>query len=102
MLVRLFIRFCVVRKPGWDDVAIVLAVVVTFGYLGELIIGGANGMGFPSTSLTLNKMEIFLKNVVAIEITYYVIVGLVKISILFVYLRFGMRFCFWHSASSDD
>lgn len=91
MLLRLFIRFFVIRKPGWDDLTIVLAVVVTFGYLAQILIAGPNGFGVPTSSLTLDEMTRFMKGAVAVEITYYLIVGLVKISILFVYLRFGMH-----------
>lgn len=58
-------------------------------------------MGIPLTDLTLPKMVIFMKVVVSTEITYYTIVGLIKTSILLVYLRFGM-FIFHRTATSVD
>lgn len=93
VLLRLILRLFIIRSPGWDDLTIALAVVATFGYLAELIVAGPNGMDIPSTSLTTEKTAEFMKIVVSIEMTYYLIVGLVKISILFAYLRFGKFLC---------
>lgn len=90
MLLRLLIRIFVVRKPQWDDYTILMAVVFTLGYLAELLVGGAKGMGAPFQSLTISEMVTFMKVIFSVEVTYYVIVNLVKISILLAYLRFGM------------
>lgn len=96
VVLRLFIRFFVVKKPQWDDYTILLAIVLTLGYMAELVIGGAKGMGTPFRSLTISEMVTFMKVVFSIEVTYYILVNLVKISILLAYLRFGM--CSRHSA----
>lgn len=90
MLLRLLIRIFVVKKPQWDDYTILMAVIVTFGYMAELLVSGTKGMGTPSHSLTISEMVAFMKVIFSIEVTYYVIVNIVKISILLAYLRFGM------------
>lgn len=90
MLLRLIVRLVVIKKPQWDDYTILLAVVGTVAYLIEILVGGANGMGTPVNTLTLSEKVIFMKMIFSIEVTYYIIVGLVKVSILFAYLRFGM------------
>lgn len=87
---RSLIRFILIRSPWWDDYTAILASIFTFGYLAELLVSGANGLGSPATTLTMDQMIAFLKVTLSVEITYYVIVGLVKTSILFTYLRFGM------------
>lgn len=87
---RSVIRFIVIRTPGWDDYTAILASIFTFGYLAEILVNISNGLGSPATTLTLDQMIAFLKVVLSIEVTYYVIVGLVKISILFTYLRIGV------------
>lgn len=89
VILRLILRFCLIQKPGWDDLTVALAVVATFGYLAEVIVSGPNGVVILSGTSTLEKMVDFIKILVSIEATYYLTVGLVKISILLAYLRFG-------------
>lgn len=96
-MVRAIIRFSLIRTPGWDDHTMLLAMVFTFGYLAQLIVSGENGLGSPAITLTMNQMLSFLKTVLAIEITYYLIVGSIKISILFTYLRFGKLYSLLNS-----
>lgn len=90
MALRLLVRLFVIKNPQWDDYTILLAVAGTVAYLAEILVGGANGLGTPVSSLTLPESVTFMKAIFSIEVTYYIIVGLVKISILFAYLRFGM------------
>ncbi|PHH50685.1 hypothetical protein CFIMG_003232RA [Ceratocystis fimbriata CBS 114723] len=60
-------------------------------YIAELFVGRANHIGFPMESLTLDNKVSLLKVTLAIEITYYVVVSLTKISILLMYLRFAVE-----------
>lgn len=90
VLLRLIVRLFVIRNTQWDDYTILLAVVATVAYLAEILIAGANGLGVPVTSLPLAESVTFMKAIFSIELTYYIIAGLVKISICFAYLRFGI------------
>lgn len=56
----------------------------------EVLVGKANHIGFPSATLSTENMVNLLKNTLAIQVTYYVCVSTIKISILCMYLRFGM------------
>lgn len=46
-------------------------------------------MGFPMSTLTYDNMVTLMKVTLAIEVTYYIAVSLIKISILLMYMRFG-------------
>jgi hypothetical protein len=56
----------------------------------EILILRANHVGFPASTLTTNNMLEMLQTTLAVEVTYYLIIGFIKISILCTYLRFGM------------
>ncbi|KKA28161.1 hypothetical protein TD95_004284 [Thielaviopsis punctulata] len=92
MLIRLMIRCLVIRKPGWDDLTITAAYLAAVAYVIELYYGKANHIGFPMTTLTYENMVELMKITLAIEITYYITVSLIKISILLMYLRFGTTY----------
>lgn len=88
--VRSLIRFVIVRKPGYDEYTIIVALFFTIGYMIEILILRANHVGFPASTLTTNNMLELLQTTLAVEVTYYLIVGFIKTSILCMYLRFGM------------
>lgn len=87
--VRSLIRFVIVRKPGLDEYTILVALFFTVGYMIEILILRANHVGFPASTLTKDNMLGLLQTTLAIEVTYYLIVGFIKTSILCMYLRFG-------------
>lgn len=87
--VRSLIRFVIVRKPGYDEYTIIVALFFTIGYMIELLILRGNHVGFPASTLTMDNMLGILQTTLAIEITYYLIIGFIKTSILCTYLRFG-------------
>lgn len=91
--VRSLIRFVIVRKPGYDEYTIIVALFFTIGYMIEILILRANHVGFPASTLTTNNMLELLQTTLAVEVTYYLIVGFIKTSILCMYLRFGMPSC---------
>lgn len=88
--VRSLIRFVIVRKPGYDEYTIIVALFFTIGYMIELLILRGNHVGFPASTLTIDNMLGILQTTLAIEVTYYLIIGFIKTSILCTYLRFGM------------
>lgn len=47
-------------------------------------------MGFSGAKLTLDQMTGLIKETLAIQCIYYVIVFSIKVSILYFYLRIGM------------
>lgn len=51
--------------------------------------GKANHIGFPRDSLSMENMTNLLKITLAIEVSYYVCITAIKVSILCMYLRFG-------------
>lgn len=72
-----------------DDYTIVVAVFLTIGYMLEIFLEKENMIGFPASTLTMEQMVNQMKVTLSIEVTYYCIVGFIKISILYLYLRFG-------------
>lgn len=87
---RVFARAWLIRKAGYDDWLICLAVACSVGYMVEILMGRDNGMGFPMVTLSMENMINLMKLTLAIQVTYYVAIAAVKISILFMYLRFAV------------
>ncbi|POS71273.1 integral membrane protein [Diaporthe helianthi] len=87
---RSLIRFVIIRKPGWDEYTILMALFFTIGYMVEILILRANHVGFPASTLTTDNMLHILQTTLAIEVTYYLIIGFIKTSILCMYLRFAV------------
>lgn len=73
-----------------DDYSILVALTFTIGYMLEILVLKANHMGFPSSTITEEMAVTQLKVTLAVEATYYMIVGAIKASIVYLYLRFGM------------
>lgn len=90
VLTRCVVRFILIRNPGRDDYSILVALTFTIGYMLEILILKANHTGFPSSTITMDMAVRQLKTTLAIEATYYMIVGAIKASIVDLYLRFGM------------
>ncbi|KAL5624295.1 hypothetical protein BROUX41_004355 [Berkeleyomyces rouxiae] len=59
-------------------------------YMVQLFIGRSNHIGFPMETLSLDNMTTLMKVTLGIEVTYYLIVSFIKISILLMYLRFAV------------
>lgn len=78
-----------IRNPGRDDYSILIALTFTIGYMLEILVLKANHLGFPSSTITMANAVIQLKVSLAVEATYYMIVGAIKASIVDLYLRFG-------------
>ncbi|OHE92750.1 integral membrane protein [Colletotrichum orchidophilum] len=92
VIARMFIRAVLIRKAGLDDYCMIIGMVFTLAYLAEIFVGKANHIGFPSKDLSLDNMTNLLKDTLAIQVTYYVCISAIKISILCMYLRFaGVR-----------
>ncbi|OLN97091.1 hypothetical protein CCHL11_02148 [Colletotrichum chlorophyti] len=90
VVARTFVRTVLIRKPGLDDYSMIFAMAFALGYLAEVFVGKANHIGFPSRNLSNDNMINLLKNTLAIQVTYYVCVSTIKISILCMYLRFAV------------
>jgi hypothetical protein len=87
---RLLVRFVIVRKPGYDEYTIIVALFFAIGYMIEILVLRANHVGFPASTLTTDNMLGILQTTLAIEVNYYLIVAFIKTSIICMYLRFGM------------
>ncbi|KAL0936270.1 uncharacterized protein CTRU02_208485 [Colletotrichum truncatum] len=90
VMARTFVRAVLIRKPGLDDYTMIVAMAFSLGYLVEVFVGKANHIGFSSDTLSIENMVSLLKNTLAIQVTYYVCVSTIKISILCMYLRFAV------------
>ncbi|GJC99399.1 integral membrane protein [Colletotrichum higginsianum] len=90
VVARTFVRTVVIRKPGLDDYAMLVAMAFTLAYLAEIFMGKANHIGFPRDSLSMENMTNLLKITLAIEVSYYVCITAIKVSILCMYLRFAV------------
>ncbi|TQN65400.1 hypothetical protein CSHISOI_10181, partial [Colletotrichum shisoi] len=67
VVARTFVRTVVIRKPGLDDYAMLVAMAFTLAYLAEIFTGKANHVGFPRDSLSMESMTNLLKITLAIE-----------------------------------
>lgn len=72
-----------------DDYTIIVALVFTIGYMLEILLNKEAHIGFPASTLTAGMKIKQLQLTLAIEATYYMIVGSIKTSIIYLYLRFG-------------
>lgn len=90
VVLRSVVRCFILRNFWWDDFTIIGAIVFTLAYLAEIIFLRSHGLGLVMSELTINDMIAFLKATLAVEVTYYMAVGLIKTSIVLLYLRFGM------------
>ncbi|OCK80777.1 hypothetical protein K432DRAFT_327625 [Lepidopterella palustris CBS 459.81] len=89
IVMRIFARWFLVNNIGIDDWVMVIAWVSSMGLLGETIVGWKHGMGMHSITLQPKDMIAILKDTLAIEITYYITVYIIKVSIILLYLRFA-------------
>lgn len=99
VLIRCIVRFILIRNPGRDDYSILVALTFTIGYMLEILVLKANHLGFPGSTITMENAVIQLKVTLAVEATYYMIVGAIKASIVDLYLRFGTslsRLLYYH------
>ncbi|ROV89366.1 hypothetical protein VPNG_10127 [Cytospora leucostoma] len=87
---RSILRFFVIMYPSYDDYTILVAQVFNIGCMVEVLVARANHIGFPASTLTINNMLSLLKVALALEVTYHIILGFIKISILCLYLRFAV------------
>lgn len=85
-----------------DDYTIIAALFFTIGYMLEILLEKANNIGFPASALTADMMLMQMKLTLTIEVTYYLIVGFIKVSIIYLYLRFGMLSWLDPQASGTD
>ncbi|KFA66853.1 hypothetical protein S40285_09254 [Stachybotrys chlorohalonatus IBT 40285] len=87
---RVFARTWLIKKPGYDDWLICVALACAIAYMVEILISCNNGAGFPMGTLSLENMVNLMKITLAIQATYYIAVASIKISILLMYLRFAV------------
>ncbi|KAK2807605.1 hypothetical protein FQN51_000038 [Onygenales sp. PD_10] len=87
VLLRSVARFFILRKPGLDDLFIIAGWVLSVGYFAECTTALLIIMGKPKSDYTPEGMVTLLKLTLSFEITYFVIIACVKISICFQYLR---------------
>ncbi|KAK7728889.1 hypothetical protein SLS53_009352 [Cytospora paraplurivora] len=90
VIARSILRFFVIMRASYDDYTILVAQIFNIGCMVEVLVARANHIGFPAATLTINNMLSLLKVALALEVTYHIIVGFVKISILCLYLRFAI------------
>lgn len=86
-ILRTLGRRLVVRILGWDDWLMMVGMGLTIGYLFEILYGLRFGVGLRVENINPKYLNSILQIVLAMEVTYVVIVVIIKLSILFFYLR---------------
>ncbi|KAF2751119.1 hypothetical protein M011DRAFT_473633 [Sporormia fimetaria CBS 119925] len=94
---RVYTRTRILSNFGKDDAAMLSALFFTIAYLAALFVARDNGMGFSGATLTLDQMQNLIKATLAIQCMYYVLIFSIKVSILFLYLRFAANQTFARS-----
>ncbi|KAF2011209.1 hypothetical protein BU24DRAFT_331012, partial [Aaosphaeria arxii CBS 175.79] len=88
---RVFTRAYIVRNMGTEDIVMIIAAALTFALTLEFLVGARKYlMGFSGMSLTPLMMERNIQMILAMVVTYKMVVTLVKISILIIYLRLAV------------
>lgn len=77
-----------IRNPGWDDGAMIVATLLGLGYMVAILVARSANIGFPAPTLSSDDKTIMLKATYAIQLIYYGIIYFIKMSILLTYLRF--------------
>ncbi|KAJ4363433.1 hypothetical protein N0V83_009726 [Neocucurbitaria cava] len=93
---RVYTRAFIVRNIGKDDAAMLLALLLTIGYLAVIFVCRDNGLGYSGRVLTPEQMVNQIRGTLAIEVMYYFLINSIKISILFFYLRIAAQKHFEH------
>ncbi|KAL7777830.1 hypothetical protein CFE70_004501 [Pyrenophora teres f. teres 0-1] len=88
---RVYTRGVIVRNMGPEDWTMIAAAVFTVVFLVEIVAGAKElKLGFSAMSMTPAQMVNNIKLVLAIVVTYKMIMTLIKISILLIYLRLAL------------
>ncbi|KAK2629524.1 hypothetical protein QTJ16_000344 [Diplocarpon rosae] len=87
VLLRVICRLVVCRRLGLEDWCMVAGMLLTGGYLSEILYGIHWGLGRHSGDVALEDMSNVLKIIYATHLTYNTVVLVVKISIVCFYLR---------------
>ncbi|KAI2480482.1 hypothetical protein Ptr902_07521 [Pyrenophora tritici-repentis] len=92
---RVYTRGVIVRNMGPEDWTMIAATVCTVVFLVEIVAGAKElKLGFSAMSMTPTQMVNNIKLVLAIVVTYKLIMTLIKISILLIYLRLAVTSTF--------
>lgn len=87
----MYCRTHLIKSLGKDDLSMFAAWAVSVVYLALLMSTLSYGAGLHKDDQELSWLTPGLKLVLAIEIVYYIIVYLIKVSILLFYLRLGRQ-----------
>ncbi|KAF2258476.1 hypothetical protein CC78DRAFT_587068 [Lojkania enalia] len=88
---RVYTRACIVRNMGIEDWTMIAAAFLTLVFMSEIIAGATQfKMGFSGILLDVQQMQSAIQNTLAIIMVYKLIVTLIKVSILFIYLRLAI------------
>lgn len=87
LVLRLIGRWIVTKKLGADDWFMSAGMLVTLGYLFEILYGLQWNIGLHGEDDTLNDVVHLLQIIYSIQLTYNTVIYLVKSSIVVFYLR---------------
>ncbi|KAL2065758.1 hypothetical protein VTL71DRAFT_3428 [Oculimacula yallundae] len=87
VILRLLARWIVVRKFGVDDILMLAGMLLTGGYLFEIIYSLHFGLGLHEKDILTKDMPSVLIMIYSVQLTYNTIIALVKLSIVCFYLR---------------
>lgn len=87
VLLRVISRCMIVRRLGADDLMMLVGMILTFGYLFEILYGLQFGIGLHTYDDSIPNMIELLRIIYAIQLTYNTVIAAIKISIVCFYLR---------------
>ncbi|KAK0369444.1 hypothetical protein CLIM01_13202 [Colletotrichum limetticola] len=85
-LARLYIRFCVVHRPGWDDGFLIIVLMTTTLLSIATCTALSNGLGRHFAGLGLFGMEAFIKTFYICNAAYCMATTFIKLALLSQYL----------------
>ncbi|CAJ2503364.1 Uu.00g107580.m01.CDS01 [Anthostomella pinea] len=87
VIFRLYVRLFVIRSPGWDDLFVSLYLITTISGGVSLCLAPQWGLGQHFLVLKLDDMVSYLKVFYVTNASYNTSAALIKISLLFQYMR---------------
>jgi len=88
---RLYVRYFILRCPGWDDYFVILSMLTSLLLSAATCVATEYGLGKHFILLGINNMQDFIKVFYVCNGAYPMATALIKLALLFQYLRMFER-----------
>ncbi|KAK6865894.1 hypothetical protein PG995_002422 [Apiospora arundinis] len=95
---RLWVRFKIIRDPGWDDLCVVMYLLTTTAGSISLLVGTKYGLGQHFLTLSHDDMITWSKTFYVANAAYCTSTAFIKLALLLQYLRVYPRGSLMHRA----